>query len=82
MVAVAVGGFQDEQVAGVGWIGIRQDGRIDAAEVTGEDHSVFFRVLIGKGEENETGAEDVPGVFQLEGYSLFQVESLIQFEFP
>lgn len=82
MEAVAVGGFQDEQVAGVGRIGVRQDGRVGAAEVAGEEYFEVAALIVREGEEDETGAEDVTGVFEFEGYSLFEFEGFVELEAP
>ena len=79
---IAVGGFQDEQVAGVGRVGVREDRGISAAQVAGEEHSVSAASTVGEGEEDETGAENVAGVLELEGYAVFQCEDFVEFEPP
>ncbi len=67
MLAVAVGGFAEEQIdlLGDGRSGVVQDGLIVAADVAGEDDDGLL-AIIGDGEFEAGGAEDVAGVVGLD----------------
>ena len=64
MHAVAVGGLDDQGVAGHEWVRVRVDGRIVATEVAGEDDRLVRAVVGGGAHFDERGAEDVAGVVE------------------
>jgi len=80
--AVAVGRLEDQQVAGIGPVGVGQDRGVAAAEVAGEEHPIRLALVLGEGEEDKAGAEDMAGIAELEGDPPLQGEGLVEFEAP
>lgn len=73
---VAVGGFENEEVARFRNIRVAQDRGVGAAEVSGKNHGV----VVGQVEADERGAEDMAGSLELEMNTLFQSKVFIEFE--
>jgi len=59
MRSIAIGRFKDQQIATLGRVGVRQEGSIGAAEVTGENYPKILALLVGESEEDKAGAEDI-----------------------
>ena len=82
VVAVPVGGLQDEHIAGVGRIRVRQNGGVAAAQIAGKGDAAGGSGRAGKGKLDKAGAQDVPGVFQVEGDAVFEAEGVVELESP
>ena len=62
--AVAVGGLDDQGVAGDQGVGVGVDGRVVATKVAGEDEGLVRAVVAGGADFDERGAEDVAGAVE------------------
>ena len=82
VVPLSVGGFHDQEIAGVGRVRVRDDGGVGAAQVSGKRDPVWGFVRFGKRKLDKAGPQDVTGVFQGKGDAVCQDEGVVQLKSP
>ncbi len=81
MVAVPIGGFQDQQVAGIGRIRVRENGGVFAAQVSGKGDAGGGAAWAGRERKlDKAGTQNVAGVFHGKENAVFKAEGIVQFK--